>query len=569
MMAAMGLVAFALPSLAAAPTGVCRPELLGGIDLQTTTIPELQAALEAGTLTSLRLVEEYIRRIAEYDSGAKLNAVRQLNENALAQADVLDSERARTGTRGPLHGIPVLLKDNIGTIDAPTTAGSIALEGSVPLRDAFLTSQLRRAGAIIMGKANLSEFANWVSLSMPSGYSSLGGQVLNPYHFGDPSGSSSGSAVAAAMALATVTVGTETSGSILSPSLANGVVGIKPTVGLVSRSGVIPLAATFDTPGPITRSVTDAAIVLGAMTGLDPRDAATASSEGNVPPNADYRPFLRIDGLRGVRLGVSDADRDSLDPAQQALWDKALATLERLGATIVHSDTDTLSATRYAGIVEIAVIPNEFKHYLNRYLVDETEPDLRVKTLTEIIEFNRMHPDKVKYGQNLLQISDLTLGNVDEPSAVASRTAAIEGSRAAIGVAMLVDDVDAILAPGNFNVNVGAAALYPSVAVPAGYTEGGTQPFGITFLGPAYSEPRLISYAYAFEQGTAPRVRPNEVNRALCVGQPQAASVVKGTKDSQPGPGTGGDLPATGVGTAWITVMGIAGAAAAVLRRTA
>ncbi|MGH6923526.1 MAG: amidase family protein [Propylenella sp.] len=556
----LGLMSIAPPRLAAAPTASCRSEFLEGIDLQSVTIPELQAALDVGTLTSRGLVEEYIRRIAEYDSGgAKLNAVRQLNDNALAQADALDAERRRTGKRGPLHGIPVLLKDNIGTIDAPTTAGSIALEGSIPLHDAFLTERLRQAGAIIMGKANLSEFANWVSLTMPSGYSSLGGQVLNPYHFGDPSGSSSGSAVAAAMALATVTVGTETSGSILSPSLANSVVGIKPTVGLVSRAGVIPLAATFDTPGPITRNVTDAAVMLGAMTGVDPRDPATTASEANLPPNADYRPFLRTDGLTGVRLGVSDADRDSLNAAQRQLWDNALATLERLGATIVHSDTDTLSVTRNAGLVEIAVIPNEFKHYLNKYLADETAPDLRVKTLTEIIEFNKEHPDKVKYGQNLLQISDLTLGNVDEPTAVASRTAAIEGSRTAIGVAMLADDLDAILTPNNFNANIGAAALYPSIAVPAGYTEGGTRPFGITFLGPAYSEPTLIAFAYAFEQSSAPRIRPTEVNRALCTGPAAAAPTVGGTKTSKPkAPAARDGLPATGVGPAWMLALAFA-----------
>lgn len=570
----LGLISLAPPPLASAAPGVCRSEFLGEIDLQAAAIPQLQAALDAGALTSRGLLEEYVRRIAEYDSGgAKLNSVRQLNDSALAQADALDAERRRTGQRGPLHGIPVLLKDNIGTIDAPTTAGSIALEGSIPLHDAFLTQRLRQAGAIIMGKANLSEFANWVSLTMPSGYSSLGGQVLNPYHFGDPSGSSSGSAVAAAMALATVTVGTETSGSILSPSLANSVVGIKPTVGLVSRAGVIPLAATFDTPGPITRTVTDAAIVLGAMTGVDPRDPATAASEGNIPPNADYRPFLRADALRGARLGVSEADRDSLNPAQQKLWDAALATLERLGATIVHSDTDTLSATRNAGLVEIAVIPNEFKHYLNRYLAEETVPNLRVKTLTEIIEFNKEHPDKVRYGQNLLQISDLTLGNVDEPTAVASRTTAIEGSRAAIGVAMLVDDLDAILAPENFNVNVGAAALYPSIAVPAGYTDDGTQPFGITFLGPAYSEPMLISFAYAFEQGSAPRIRPNVANRRLCTGRAVAAPAVGGTKTSKPeaAPARTG-LPATGVEDSWATVAAFACFAIALsgwLRRSA
>ncbi|HEX9694724.1 MAG TPA: amidase family protein [Actinomycetota bacterium] len=534
--------------------GECRSDQLAGLDLQTVTIPQLQAALDAGTLTSRRLVEEYLARIAEFDrAGPKLNAVRELNPNALAHADALDAERRATGPRGPMHGIPVMVKDNVGTADMPTTAGSIALEGSVPLRDSFLIERLRAEGAIVLGKLNLSEFANWVSLNMPSGYSSLGGQVRNPYHFGDPSGSSSGSGVASAMALATVTIGTETSGSIISPAFANGIVGLKTTVGLASRAGIIPLAPTFDTPGPMTRTVTDAAVLLGAMTGVDERDPATSESADRIPANSDYTAFLRAEALQGARIGYSTSDRDALGDEQQALLDAALGKLESLGATLV--ETDQLSTTRTVGLAEIAAIPNEFKASLNRYLATETVPDLRVKTLTQIIEFNRQHPDKVKYGQELLEASDLTLGNMDEPTAIANRTAAIQAARAVIDVAVLADDLDAIVSPNNVNVNVGAAALYPSLTVPAGYTVDGTQPFGITFLGPAYGEPSLIGYAYAYEQATLHRVRPTEVNRALCVGGAAAVMGVRQAAASRDA------LPATGIPIPWPGGPGLVGLA--------
>jgi amidase len=522
---------------------VCPTDSVDGIDLQSARIPDIGAALASGVTTSRALVEAYLGRIALFDRVAGLNSIRGLSPNALEQADALDAERRRGAVRGPLHGIPIVLKDNVGTTDMPTTAGSIALAGSIPLHEAFLTQRLRAAGAIILGKTNLSEFANWVDLDMPSGYSSLGGQVVNAFHFGDPSGSSSGSGVAASMALATATIGTETSGSILSPSIANGVVGIKPTVGLVSRAGVIPLAATFDTPGPIARSVTDAAIVLGVIAGADPRDAKTSSSDGKIPHGSDYRPFLRADGLKGKRIGVSDADGTGLGAGAKALWDEVLATVDQLGATIVHSDN--LARIRNAGLLELAVIPNEFKAGLNDYLAKETVPNLRVRTLSDIIAYNAQHPDKMKYGQRLLQASDLTLGNTDEPTAVASRTATSTLAQTAIDVAMTADNLDAILAPGPVNANIGAAALYPTIAVPAGAFSD-TQPFGVTFLGRAYSEPSLISFAYAYEQASHRRVLPTKVNHGLCL-QPTKAKVkpvtrVKGARDTR-----GGALPATGV----------------------
>ncbi|MDQ3996823.1 MAG: amidase family protein, partial [Gemmatimonadota bacterium] len=308
---AVGLsaVLLALPSAGVAQQQPTRPRdcvrSLGGIDLQQATIPQLQAAMGSGRLESADLVRAFQARIAAYDSaGPKLNSVRGLNPAALAQAKALDAERKAGRVRGPLHGIPILLKDNINTVDQPTTAGSIALEGSMPVRDATVTERLRKAGALILGKLNLSEFAQWIDLDNPNGHSSLGGQVLNAYDLSaDPGGSSTGSGVAATMAFASATLGSETSLSILSPSRESSVVGVKTTMGLVSRAGVLPLAPDFDVLGPLARNVTDAALVLGAIAGPDPRDAKTAESAGRLPPRSDFAAGLREDALKGVRLG--------------------------------------------------------------------------------------------------------------------------------------------------------------------------------------------------------------------------------------------------------------------------
>ena len=483
---------------------------VAGLDLQTASVLDMQEALDAGTLTSRQLVQAYLHRIAAFDAGGpELNSVRELHPHLAAQAARMDAERAAGRVRGPLHGIPILLKDNVGTDDMPTTAGSIALEGSIPLRDAHVTAQLREAGAIILGKANLSEFANWVDLSMPSGYSSLGGQVINPYAFRDtPSGSSSGSGVAGTMALAAATVGTETSGSILSPSEANSLVGVKPTVGLVSRAGIIPLAPSFDTAGPMVRTVTDAAAMLTAMAGADPRDQATAASTGKIPEGG-YLPALDDGALEGVRLGI-----DSIPSGERGqVIQRALEDLKAQGAEIVR--IDNFDEAKNVGLAEIAAIPNEFKESLNRYLVEETAADLRVKSLGEIIDFNKRHPDKVKYGQKLLEASNLTLGMRDEPTAIANRTAAVQASRAAIDATLLRYDLDAILSTGNGNANVGAAAGYPTVAVPAGYTNGGTRPVNLAFLGTAFDEALLLGYAYDYEQASLRRVPPTAVNPDL------------------------------------------------------
>jgi len=504
LVAAAPLVVAGAPAGAAAPLhGDCLVTV-AGIDLQTATAPQLQAAMARGTLTSRMLVQAYLGRIAAFDQapGVTTNSVRALNPKALEIADALDAERRAKGPRGPLHGLSVLLKDNVGTTDMPTTAGSIALEGSVPLQDAFTTERLRAAGAVILGKTNLSEFANWVQLGMPNGYSSLGGQVRNAYDGGDPSGSSSGSGVAGSMAFSALTIGTETSGSILSPSNDNSLVGIKPTVGLVSRAGIIPLSPAFDTAGPMVRSVTDAALLLGAIAGVDPRDAKTAESEGKAPKNNDYTPFLVRTALEGVRLGYSAADADN------EIFVQVMTDLEAQGAELVP--VEAFDYTKFAGLSELAAIPNDFKWSLNHYLETETVADLRVKTLSEIIEYNKAHPDKVKYGQNLLEASDATPGN--EQLALAQSTPTILSARAVIDGALRQDDLDSIIALGPFNANIGAAAGYPTVIVPAGYAGDGATPQGVSFLGTAYAEPQLISYAYSYEQVSKRRVPPTTVN---------------------------------------------------------
>ena len=503
-----------------AAAGECARSV-AGLDLQTATIPDLQREMAAGRLTSEQLVTAYEARIAAFDTaGAKLNSIRELNPSALDQARRLDEERKNGHVRGPLHGIPILLKDNYNTTDQPTTAGSIALEGSRPKDDATVTKRLRDAGAVILGKANLSEFAGWVDLNMPAGYSSLGGQVINA-HDPDfsPSGSSAGSGVAASMAFSGATLGTETSGSILSPSDANGDVGVKTTLGLVSRYGILPLAPDFDVPGPIVRSVTDAAIVLSAIAGTDDKDPATADADEHLPPGGDFTTALDPRALKGARLAYSQDAHDSLDDEHRALFDAGIERLRKLGATVVA--VNSLDA-EYAGLAEIGAIPNEFKASLNAYLADQM-PGARVHSLSEIIAYNNEHPDRVKYGQGLLQASDATPGREElfAPQAEPSRASAQE----AIDTALAEGNADAIITPGNAHANVGAAAGYPTVIQALGYTEGGRHPFGIGFLGRAYEEPRLLGYAYAYEQDAHARVAPNVVNPQLAQGPcPQAPS---------------------------------------------
>lgn len=484
-------------------------QAIGGIDVQTSTAPQMQQALLGKQLSSEQLVNLYLERIATFDTaGSKLNAIRALAPTALDQARSAD--RSRTAESGLLHGIPVLLKDNIGTTDMPTTAGSIALAGNIPKSEAFITQKLRAAGAIVLGKANLSEFANWVSRLMPNGYSSLGGQVISPYDFAaDPLGSSTGSAVGGTMAYAAMAIGSETSGSIISPSQVHSMVGVKPTVGLVSRAGIIPLAPSFDTAGPITRNVTDAAILLGVIAGVDEHDPATqkfADSElhGAVP---DYFAELSADALKGARLGVR-----ATDVATDGLFADALAVLQQQGAEIVTlgdlNDYDFASS-----LLELPAIFNEFKTSLNHYLATEAGPGLPAYTLTGIILYNAQHMDRVKYGQDLLIASDAQSGLQLDPASTAARIAAQTAAQRLIDSAIDNNQLDAIIAADSSNTGVTAAAGYPNITVPMGYV--GQQAHGIAFAGKAFSEARLLALAYAYEQATQLRRPATELNPQL------------------------------------------------------
>jgi amidase len=502
---ALALV-LALPALPGAAEAKRKPSaacsgVLRGVDLDRATILDLQAAMKARRITSEDLVRTYVDRIELYDLGpAKLNSVRAVNPGAVAQARALDAERRRGKVRGPLHGIPVLLKDNVGTNDLPTTAGSIALAGSVPKNDATITARLRAAGAVILGKTNLSEFANWVDLDMPNGYSSLGGQVVNAYTEGDPSGSSSGSGVAGSMAFAAVAIGTETSGSIISPSDANSLVGVKPTLGLTSRYGILPLAPSFDVPGPMARNSVDAAIVLDALVGKDPKDAASFAAP------KDFLEKVQGASLKGVRLGVPTPENRPGSGRGQ-LFDAALKKLQALGATIV--ETDVAGYAGLASISEIGMIPNEFKWSLNEYLAAEARPKTGVKTLADIIEYNEKHTDKVKYGQDLLVASDATPGNgvLADVSGDAVRAQAQQ----VVDGALAKDDLDALVDVGAANVNLGAAAGYPTVITPLGYV-GDTAPAGLAFTGTKSSDAALLSYAYAYEKAVRVRRSPVVMN---------------------------------------------------------
>ena len=516
------ITALLLVALPAAPGGAsadadpvdCLRDL-AGLDLQHVTIPQLQQALGEGRITSRQLVERYLARIAAFDgAGPQLNGVRELHPDALGQADQLDAERAAGQVRGPMHGIPVLLKDNIGTADMPTTAGSIALEGNIPDADAFLVKRLRDEGAVILGKAELAEFANWVDLNMPNGFSSLGGQVLNSYNVGrNPSGSSSGSATSGAMAYAAVTIGSETSGSILSPAEIQGLAAVKPTVGLVSRSGVIPLAPSWDTTGPMVRNVTDAAVLLGATAGVDPTDPRSLESRPHLPPALDYRPFLRTDALAGVRLGVTS--RTPSSAVLRAAYDE----LERQGATLVTIGNFGTMAN--FGLTELGAVANEFKAYLDQYLTTVANPPSGVRSLVDVVAYSQQHSDRYPYGNKLLVASatqpgspegNALAGTAPPLSTIPQSVAITQASRAIIDQTLADYDLNAIASSGTGTYQIGAAAGYPTVAVPAGATSSGRSPVNLAFLGTAWTEPQLLAFAYDYEQATLARVPPTEVN---------------------------------------------------------
>jgi len=480
---------------------------------------ELAERMAAGTLSARELTAAYLRRIAALDRrGPALGAVLEVNPDARAIAAELDAERARSGPRGPLHGIPLLVKDNVATGDRmATSAGSLALAGVRATRDAHLVSRLRDAGAVILGKANLSEWANIRSTRSTSGWSARGGLTRNPHALDrSPSGSSSGSAVAVAASLAAAAVGTETDGSIVSPAAANGIVGLKPTVGLVSRDGVMPISHTQDTAGPMARSVRDAALLLDALAGPDPRDPAGACA----PDAGGYGAALAAASLRGVRLGVVRG-AFGRNPAVGAVIERALATLASAGATLV--DPVELSDADAYGEQELEVLLHELKAGLPRWLADFA-PHAPVANLAELIAWNARHgaTEMAWFGQELFEEAERRGGLADERylTALASvrRLAREEG----IDAALATHRLDALVAPtgdpawlidlingdhhlGGFS-SPAAAAGYPHLTVPAGYVHG--LPIGLSFVGAPWSEARLLAFGEAFERAAPARRAP-------------------------------------------------------------
>jgi amidase len=489
--------------------------------MEEATLAQLQAALESGQRTSRQLVELYLERIATLDrQGPQLRSIIEINPDALEIADRLDQERAQQGARGPLHGIPVLLKESIATTDQmQTTAGSLALLGSRPAKEAFVVQRLRAAGAVILGKANLSEWANFRSTHSSSGWSSRGGQCRNPYILDrTPCGSSSGSAVAVAANLVAIALGTETDGSILSPASMNGVVGIKPTVGLVSRAGVVPISHSQDTVGPFGRTVADAALVLSVLAGQDPDDPATQHNQSQH----DYTQFLDPDGLRGARIGVPREVYCGYSTHADQIVNAAIEQMRTLGAEIIDPADIPTAKQMETDDVEMTVLLYEFKADLNRYLADLASSPVR--SLAEIITFNQEHAEQMLpfFGQELLIRAEATT-TLDDPVYLAALETAQRLSRQeGIDAVMERYNLDALVMPStvpawcidlvNGDPSMGsssqpaALAGYPAISVPAGEVH--ALPVGITFVGRAFSEPTLVKLAYAYEYHTHARRPP-------------------------------------------------------------
>ncbi|SEM94530.1 amidase [Mesobacillus persicus] len=476
--------------------------------LPEATIDQMQTKMESGELTAKQLVLMYLSRIAKIDKA--INSILEINPDALQIAATLDTERKVHGSRGPLHGIPVLLKDNIDTHDKMhTSAGSLALEHSISPEDSFVAAQLRKAGAVILGKTNMTEWANFMANDMPTGYSSRGGQVLNPY---GPKkfivgGSSAGSGSAVAANLAAVAVGTETSGSILNPSGQNSLVGIKPTVGLVSRSGIIPISHTQDTAGPMARTVKDAVYLLSVISGIDEHDPVTGTNQVTIDIN-NY--LFDKKGLQGATLGVprDSAFYDGLSDDKRQLFEKAVEKLKQLGAAV--KDVHIPSANAEWGY---DVLTYEFKVGVNAYL-NQLPSTVKIRNLTNIIAFNKHHMERtLKFGQAVLIESEETSGTLtEEQYLLALEHDQYQSTEQGIDFALKEYGVSALVFPHDHGSDIAARAGYPSITVPAGYTKDG-EPFGLTFTGTAYSEATLIKLAYAFEQATnvrkAPVIEPN------------------------------------------------------------
>jgi amidase len=523
-----------------------RAPAAGRVSVENATIDDLRQALASGRSTAAGLVRAYLARIEAYDrAGPKLNAVREVNPEALAVAAQIDARRPARPR--PLEGIPILVKDNLATADRQhTTAGSLALEGARARADATVVKLLREAGAVVLGKANLTEFANILAVDMPAGYSSLGGQVKNPYApdlnergvpIVPPGGSSSGSAVAVAAGLGAAAVGTETSGSLLSPASQNGVVTVKPTIGLISRAGIVPIAHSQDTAGPLTRTVRDAAILLNVLAAADLGDPATET----LRRPDDYTSVLDRNGLKGARIGVPS---DPSDPANDvyygplparaaAVMREAIAVLEAHGAVVVRANLPTEGWIGGPG-TEMAILNRnpesaaihqparlpivfvyELKHDLNAYLRDWAD-GTAMRTLADIIAFNAAHADRaLRFGQDIFLAAEATRGDLGEPEYLSARQMDLRAARQlGLDAYMERQRLDAVLFPGAAGASIAAKAGYPSVQVPAGFVAGVRDkdtpdyPYGATFTGRAWSEPVLLRLAYAFEQATQARRPP-------------------------------------------------------------
>ncbi len=487
-------------------------------ELNEITIAALQDKMKAGTHTARSIAELYLMRINAIDKkGPKLNTVIELNPDALSIADALDKERKDGKLRGPMHGIPVLIKDNINTGDKMmTTAGALALVGNHATQDAFIIKQLRAAGAVILGKTNLSEWANFRSTRSTSAWSSRGGQTKMPYILDhNPSGSSSGTGAAVAANLCAVGIGTETDGSVVSPSSVSGLVGIKPTVGLLSRSGIIPISKTQDTAGPMARTVTDAAILLNVLTGADANDPATADSK----PAKDYTAFLDASSLKGKRVGIEKSFLKGANQDVVATLQKAIDVLKAQGATVV--EIDLIKQLKDVDKAEFTVLVYEFKDGLNKYLAGS---NTKIKNIKDVIDFNKANEAKAMpfFKQEILDLA-LTKGDLTSKEYLDALKISQGVTRKAIDTLMKDNNLDAIcgatnglaccidLANGDYDTGFSfsspaAMAGYPHITVPMGAVHG--LPVGFSFFGQPYTEGKLMGLAYAFEQATKHRVTP-------------------------------------------------------------
>ena len=488
--------------------------------LEEATITQLQDKMTRKVFTSRHITELYLKRIAEIDkNGPKLNAIIELNPDALKIADAMDKERKNGKVRGPMHGVPILIKDNIDTGDKMhTTAGSLAIADNITKKDAFIVKKLREAGAVIIGKTNLSEWANYRSTRSTSGWSSRGGQTKNPYVLNrNTSGSSAGTGSAISANLCTVGIGTETNGSIICPSSVNGLVGIKPTVGLCSRTGIIPCSKTQDTAGPMTRTVKDAAILLSVLAGVDPEDPYTFKNEEKTA--VDYTLFLDAGGLKGTKLGLEQSFLKGNETVE-ILFHEALELLKSKGAEII--EIDLLGPIREVGRNQTTVLQYEFKDGLTKYLA---EHDCKAKSLKDIIDFNKQNENIAMpfFKQETLEMSEKREGGLISKEYLTALKITNEGSRNIIDSILQKNQLDAIigvsmglanctdLVNGDYNTGFyfsapAAMAGYPHITVPMGLVHG--LPIGLSFIGTAYKEPELIKLAYSYEQASRKRAAP-------------------------------------------------------------